>query len=371
MICRIRPFVVFSVAIFLLPLRIPAQAPASAAKRGVVAKPKAWTVPRLPDGKPELAGFWTNSTQTPLQRPQAFAGREFLTDAEIKDLETPKRDTDAEWKNRKSDAVPAGERVVGTDPAAVARQVAEYNAGRQGADYNAVYLENGKKVLPNKRTSIITDPKNGMLPPLTPEAKQKFEAGQEYHKNHYHQGPEDLTSIERCITWITSGPPMLPSFYNNNYHILQTSDYVSIVTEMVHDVRIIPLDGRPHENIRQWMGDSRGHWEGDTLVVETTNFNGKRGWFGAPQFDGNDLKRPDEKMTVVERFTRTAPGILLYQFTVTDPGIYTQPWSGEIPMTAFEGPVYEYACHEGNYALPLILSGARTEEKEAESKRSR
>lgn len=158
---------------------------------------------------------------------------------------------------------------------------------------------------------------------------------------------------------------MLPTAYNNNYHILQTPDHVAIMTEMMHDVRIIPLDGRPHDNIRQWMGDSRGHWEGDTLVVETTNFNGKRGHFGPILFNGDDLKRHDEKMTVIERFTRTTPDLLLYQFTVNDPGTYTTPWSGEILMRSIEGPILEYACHEGNQAMTLILSGARADERAA------
>ena len=203
------------------------------------------------------------------------------------------------------------------------------------------------------------------MPPLTPEAQKKFDADQAYHKQHPHDGPEDMTTIERCITWISSGPPMLPTFYNNNYQIVQTHDHLIILVEMIHDVRIIPLDGRPQGNIPQWMGDSRGHWEGNTLVVETTNFNGKRGWFGTPMTEGGGGRRPDVKMRVIERFTRTAPDILLYQFTIDDPGTYTKPWSGEIPMRSFPGPVYEYACHEGNYGMQLILSGARSDEKNA------
>ena len=158
---------------------------------------------------------------------------------------------------------------------------------------------------------------------------------------------------------------MLPTFYNNNYQLVQTRDYVAILAEMIHDVRVIPLDGRPHGNVRQWMGDSRAHWEGDILVVETTNFNGKRGWFGTPMTEGGGGKRPDEKMRVIERFTRTAPDVLLYQFTVDDPGMYTKPWSGEIPMRSMNGPVYEYACHEGNRALPNTLSVARALERKA------
>ena len=213
--------------------------------------------------------------------------------------------------------------------------------------------------------SIITDPSDGKIPPLTPEAQRKYEADREYHRLHYHDGPEEMTTFERCLVVVTSGPPMLPTAYNNNYQIVQTHDHVMIMTEMMHDVRIIPLNPRQHDGIRQWMGDSRGHWEGDTLVVETTNFNGKRGYFGPLLFNGDDLKRHDEQMRVLERFTRTAPDILLYQFTVNDPGTYTKPWSGEIEMQAQKGPIVEYACHEGNQAMELILGGARADEKAA------
>src|SRR5437016_1322657 len=259
---RLPSLAVISIAISLVPVRILAQAPVPSgnptAKGASVAKATKWIVPRLPDGRPDLGGFWSNNTATPLERPQAFAGREFLTDEEAKALEQTSK-----------------ERVKASD-----RQASE-RPGEVG-DYNAAFKEDSRWALPNKRTSIITDPKDGRMPPLTPEAQRKFEADKEYHSHHLHDGPEDMTTIERCITWITSGPPMLPSFYNNNYQDVQTHDHLSIVTEMVHDVRIISLAGRPHSDIRQWMGDSRGHWEGDTLVVETINFNGKRSYFGEP-----------------------------------------------------------------------------------------
>jgi hypothetical protein len=158
---------------------------------------------------------------------------------------------------------------------------------------------------------------------------------------------------------------MLPTFYNNNYQILQTHDHVMIMTEMVHDVRIIPVDGRPHDNVRQWMGDSRGHYEGDTLVVETINFNGKRGWFEKTTTEAGGEKRPDQNMKVIERFTRTAPDVLLYQFTVDAPDIYTKPWSGEIEMQVLKGQMVEYACIEGDQGMQLILKGARADEKAA------
>lgn len=342
---RLPVFAVMSATIFLVPIQLNSQTPVSkgnpAAKGAPAPKSTAWTPPRLPDGKPDLGGYWSNNTATPFERPQAFAGREFLTDEEARALEKESRE-----RTRASDF-----------------QVQQ--RPHEIGDYNAAFKEDSRWVVSTNRTSIITEPKDGRMPPLTPEAQKKFEADEEYHKRHPHDGPENMTTIERCITWITSGPPMLPTFYNNNYQIIQTHDHLMILAEMVHDVRIIPLDGRPHENIPQWVGDSRGHWEGDTLVVETFNFNGKRGWFGAPMTEGGGGQRPDQKMRVTERFTRTAPDILLYQFIIDDPGTYTKPWSGEIPMRASNGPVYEYACHEGNYAMVDILSGARAEEREA------
>ena len=297
------------------------------------AKAAAWKPSRLPDGHPDLEGFWTNNTATPLQRPDG-AG-EFLTD-EAKAI----AGRGGQAPQNRNNPFP-GLFGIAAGPA------------------DARYVM--------RRTSIITDPPDGKIPPLRPEAQRKYEADREYHRLHYHNGPEEMTTFERCLVAVTSGPPMLPTAYNNNYQIVQTHDHVMIMTEMMHDVRIIPLDGRPHDGIRQWMGDSRGHWQGDALVVETTNFNGKRGYFGRLLFNGDDLKRHDEQMSVIERFTRTAPDILLYQFTVNDPGTYTKPWSGEIEMHTLKGPspIVEYACHEGDQAMELILKGARAEEKAA------
>lgn len=304
------------------------------------AKAATWKPSRLPDGKPDLQGYWTSNTATPLQRPNGAP--EFLSDDEIK----------ARAAGRGGQA---GQNTNNPFPGLF---------GITSADARFVM----------RRTSVITDPPDGKFPPMTPEAQKKFAADQEHHKLHPHDGPEDLSTIERCITWITSGPPMLPTFYNNNYQIIQTHDHVMIMTEMVHDVRIIPVDGRPHSDVRQWMGDSRGHYEGDTLVVETINFNGKRGWFGTPATEGGGEKRPDQKMKVMERFTRTAPDVLLYRFTVDDPGIYTKPWSGEIEMHTLTSPMVEYACLEGDQGMELMLKGARADEKaaaEAAQKKSR
>ncbi|MEO8051437.1 MAG: hypothetical protein ABI833_13550 [Acidobacteriota bacterium] len=224
-----------------------------------------------------------------------------------------------------------------------------------------MFLESGKKVVSTLRTSIIIDPKDGKLPPLVPEAQRKMDADAAYQLKHPFDGPEDLSVQDRCLSG--TGVPMLPYAYNNTYQIVQSHEFVGIVSEVMHDQRMIPVDGREHGKVRQWMGDSVGRYEGDTLVVETTNFNGKRGWPGV-----NIGNRSDEKMKVTERFTRTAADVLLYQFTVDDPGIYTRPYTGEITMWPSKDPVYEYACHEGNYSMPLILSGARADEKAAAAK---
>jgi hypothetical protein len=240
------------------------------------------------------------------------------------------------------------------------------SSGGKVGDYNGLWYEHGKTVLANNRTSIITDPPDGRIPPLTPAAAAKLEADRKTYFSGVLKadGPEDLDTITRCITWITSGPPMLPTFYNNNYQFVQSKDSLIIVSEMIHDARRIHLDNGEHPapSLQQWMGDSRGHWEGDTLVVETTNFNGKRNLLGGGRSGAGRL---DDKMKVIERFRRTSAGLLLYQFTVDNPTTYTRTWSGEIPMRATEGPLYEYACHEGNYAMVDILSGARAEDTAA------
>jgi hypothetical protein len=256
----------------------------------------------------DLQGLWTNATITPLERPEELAGKEKFTE----------------------------------------QQAAEYERRvLAGRTHNDGWSDSGTKVVPTLRTSLIVDPSDGRIPPLTAEAQTAV-------FQRPPAGPEDLDLSTRCILWPTAGPPMLPSAYNNNYQILQTPGYVVIFIEMIHDVRIIPLDGRPHlpGHVRQWMGDSRGHWEGDTLVVDTTNFTGK-----------NPFRGSDRNLHLTERFTRIDPDTILYRFTVDDPTAFTRPWSGEAPMTKTAGPIYEYACHEGNYQMTNILKGARAEEK--------
>ena len=308
----------------LLQASIAAQAPTRAAK--------SWTPPRTADGAPDLQGVWNTSTLTPLERPAEFAGKPFLTEAEVAAYEQRM----AVQNNRdRRDSSPQAD---------------------VGGAYNDFWFERGSRVVPSRRTSLITDPADGRIPPLTPEAQKKAAERAEYRRLHAADGAEDLGLPVRCLLWPTAGPPMLPGGYNNNYQIVQGPGYVMIIVEMIHDARIIPTDGRPHlpKHVRQWMGDSRGRWEGTTLVVETTNFTDKTAFRGS-----------GENLRVIERFTRSGPDQILYQFTVEDPASFTRPWSAELPMRRIDEPLYEYACHEGNYGMEGIWSGARTDEAKA------
>ena len=293
---------------------------------------KTWTPPKTADGKPDLSGIWTNVTITPLERPADLAGKATFTPAEAAAYE---KKTVAENNADRRDLPPAAD---------------------VGKAYNDAWWDRGTKVVGTLRTSLISDPPDGRVPPLTPDGQKRLEATRTYARLHPADGPEDRALSERCLLWPTAGPPMLPSFYNNNYQIIQGPGYVAIVVEMIHDVRVIPTDGRPHlpSNIRQWLGDSRGHWEGNTLVVDTTNFNDKTRYRGST-----------ENMHLTEKFTRVDPDTILYEFTVDDPATFTKPWTAQIPMRKTQGPVYEYACHEGNYAMTGMLGGAREAEKAA------
>jgi hypothetical protein len=294
---------------------------------------KSWTPPLTPDGQPDLQGLWTNLTITPLERPAEFTDKPFLTKAEA-----------AEYEKR-----------------TLANNNADRRDGGGDADlgraYNDTWYDRGTHIVPTLRTSLIVDPPDGKIPPLTPERQKQMAAWRDTLQSHATDGPEFRPLPERCLVWPTAGPPMLPSFYNNNYRIVETPGYVMILVEMIHDARIIPLDGRPHvaAPVREWLGDSRGHWEGKTLVVETTNFSDKTRFRGA-----------DENLKLIERFTRADPNTITYEFTVSDPTAFTKPWSAQIPMKRTEEPIFEYACHEGNYALTGVLAGARADEKRDE-----
>jgi hypothetical protein len=292
-----------------------------------------WTPPRTADGQPDLQGIWTNATVTPLERPADLAGKQTFTEQEA-----------SEFAKQAVQATNADRRDLPP----------ELDVARA---YNQFWYDRGTTVVGSKRTSLIVDPPDGRLPALTPQGQKRTDDFAQMRVLHPADGPENRTLNERCIKWATAGPPMLPGPYNNNYQIVQVPGYVVIVVEMIHDARIIPLDGRPHlpQNVRSWLGDSRGHWEGNTLVVETTNLRP----------DATYRNTVPESLHLTERFTRVDADTIQYEFTVNDPATFTKSWTAAIPMTKVPGPVYEYACHEGNYAMEGILGGARAEEKKS------
>lgn len=303
--------------------------------------------PRTAWGVPDLRGVWDFRTIIPLERPSIFEGRDVLTEEEAAVFEQQT----AEGRNNDNRS----------DNAAV---------DVEGA-YNDFWWDWGTDLTDN-RTSLITDPPDGKIPELKQNGvrlsgtqpfderpvRTRLMIGSPVH------GPEDLGLSERCLLGFSSGPPILPSAYNNNLQVFQTPDYFVILTEVIHEARIVPLDGRPHlgDNIAQWLGDSRGHWEGDTLVVETTNYTDKTGSF-------NTLTESigfGSNLHLIEKFRRVDENTLDYEFTINDPETFTRSFTASIPMKSTEGPMYEYACHEGNYAMEGMLSGARTEERAEE-----
>ena len=300
----------------------------------------AQTAPRTPWGQPDLQGVWDFRSITPLQRPEELANREFLTEEEAANLEQATIERNERLLNREAQRTEAGASVDrGTD-------------GAPGA-YNNFWMDRGTRAIGTRRTSLIVDPPNGRIPPLTPEAEKRAEARRAYRREHPADSWEDRGLNDRCL--FTTGLPIVPSAYNNNVHLFQTPDHVVMVIEMTHTLRVVPLDGRPHGDIRQFVGDSRGHWEGDTLVVETTNFHRLTG-----------IRGSTPNAHLVERFTRVSPDTIQYEFTVEDPEMWTSPWTAVVALTKTQAPMFEYACHEGNYAMEGILAGARAEEKAAQ-----
>jgi len=281
-----------------------------------------WTPPHTEWGAPDLQGIWNFATLTPLERPKEFTGKAVLTPEEAKEYE---RVTDKRQRENNSTAGPDW-----WDP-----------AGR---------------FLVDRRTALVVEPADGRLPPTTPEAQAKAARNMQQRKQRGElDGPEDLGLNVRCIMWATAGPPMLPGVYNNDVQIVQTPAYVVFYNEMIHDVRIVPLDDRPRSSVPRWMGESRARWEGQTLVVDTTNFNGK-----AP------LRGSDERLHLVERFTRTGADAITYEFTVDDATVWTRPWTVAFPLRRTDQPMYEYACHEGNgWSMEGLLRAARTSEPQA------
>jgi hypothetical protein len=304
--------------------------------------PGGWTVPRTPDGRPDLQGNWTNATITPFEREEG-RGPVFTWD-EVRELEGGAR------ARAERGAAPS-------DP-----NRPPPRAGGSVGGYNNVYIDRGDRVAivnGEPRSSLLTNPPDGRRPPLTPEGRRRVAERQAFFARFGEYDHPELRPLgERCIVSFgtSAGPPMIPNtFYNNNYTIVQTADHVMILAEMVHDARIIRLGDKkplpPH--VRPWFGDSWGRWEGDTLVVETTNLNPSHPFRGVA---------PTEHTRVIERFHRVDEDTILYRFTIDDPATYTQPWGGEIPFEKFDDLLYEYSCHEGNYALQGILSGARYQE---------
>jgi len=305
---------------------------------------KAWAMPRTPDGQPDLHGYWTSETFTPLERPAKYAGREFMTDAEAEAAQKAglQRAYDRTYDDPVEEPV-YDSTTFGLTPA----------------------LEGFS---PNKRTSLIVDPPDGRLPARTPEAMKRPRAigDRDYIEPDGHGSgvvhadtPRDIGMRTTCVS-MSGGPPILPGAYNNGLRIIQGENYVVLQAEYGLEVRIIPLDGRPHAsaNIQQWHGDGRGHWEGDTLIVETSNFRSEATFRNANP----------KTLKITERFKRVAADQIEYSFTVDDPSTWTKPWTAIVPLHTIKGPFFEYACSESNMDVVNIMAGARAGEKEAEQK---
>ena len=297
----------------------------------------AWKMPRTPDGHPDLQGVWNNSTRTPLERPPEFTGKPTVSDAEAKAWEQQEHQA---WQD-----------LDGTSEGPLHKTKGSEGTGA----YNVLFYDMGSglaRIDGVKRTSMVIDPPDGKVPPMTQAARER-------NRGRSTSGyVKERGLSERCIFVSMVGPPMLPTLYNNNYQIVQTPDAIMILSEEIHDVRVVHMNGTHlPQNIRRWVGDSIGRWEGDTLVVETTNFNDQTHFRGSSK----DLK-------VTERFTRVDPTTILYKATMEDASTWAKPWTVELPFAAAPGPIYEYACHEGNYAMEDILAGARKAEEGSQKK---
>ncbi len=290
--------------------------------------------PRTVWGTPDLQGVWDFRTLTPLERPRDLGDKAFLSAEEAAEREQAAFDRNLETWEREARPTEAGDNVGG---------------------YNNFWMDNGTRVI--ERTSLIMDPPNGRLPETTEAAQERGRNSPSSFVVEFPESYTDLSTYDRCILGFNAGPPITPAAYNQNVQIFQTQDHLVVLTEMVHTARVIPLQGQPHldDGVRQWSGDSRGRWEGDTLVVETKNFDAMRGW-----------RATTDNMTLVERFRRVDEGTLEYEFTVTDPGTWTSAWTANLPMVRNDLPMFEYACHEGNYSMPQMLGGARTLEERSE-----
>ena len=292
-------------------------------------------MPRTGWGAPDLQGVWDFRTITPLQRPEDLGDKAFLSEEEAAQREQRAVDRAVRLWNRDAQRTEAGGNVGG---------------------YNNFWMDQGTRVIGTRRTSLVIDPPNGRLPSVTDAGRARSAAGRGSFGSEIPASFTDLSNADRCIMGFNAGPPITPGGYNQNVQIFQTPDHVVLLTEMVHTVRVVPLDGRPglDESLAQWSGVSRGRWEGDTLIVETTNFNTDRNWRGS-----------STTMNLEERFTRVDADNLEYEYTVTDQDTWEAPWTVNLPMVRNDLPVFEYACHEGNYAMETMLTGARDDERKA------
>jgi hypothetical protein len=330
-------------AILLTPAFVTAQAKSAAATKAPAAGNKTWALPHTPDGQPDLQGYWTSLSFTPMERPEKYGNREFLTDEEAAQI----------YKEGVQHSYEFTFNDFGDTPVYDATVYA-LSAWQEG-------------VAPNKRTSLVVDPPDGKIPPLMPEAAKVREAFRRTGPNQDYADPNapvkadtsaDLNLGERCLSF--GGPPILPGAYNSDFHIIQSPGNVLIEYEWGNEPRIIPLDGSPHlaSNIHAWHGDSRGHWEGNTLVVETANFR------PGATFQGANAKT----LKITEYFTRVDQNTIEYKFTIDDPSTWTKPWSAIVPLSRIKGPIFEYACTENNNDAVNILAGARAADKAAAEK---
>ena len=326
-----------------------AAAPAASRAQAEQTAEESWTVPRTPDGRPDLQGVWANNTATPLERPQALGDKAVLTDEELARLEARYAEIFASGESDAAFADSVFTAALGDDDAFSSRDTATGN-------YNQFWLVDRDF---DNRTSLVVVPPDGRLPPLTPEAQRHVDERAAHLADNPASSWTDRRLQERCITF---GMPNLFAGYNTYYQIVQNSDHVVFVHEMIHDARIVPIDAGPHvdDAIRQWHGDSRGYWDGDTLVVETRNFSAKS---DSPAALYERIRGSAEQLRLVERFTRVGPDTIEHEFTVDDPGTYSGPWTAMIPLTRKDEAIYEYACHEGNIGMEGILAGHRVEER--------
>lgn len=313
-----------------------------AAQSSAPAKAKTSKVPRTPWGKPDLGGIWDFRTVTPLERPVELGNKATMTEQEAAEFAKAAVDARDADKNRAKEQRRVVNGTAETEDVALA--------------YNNFWWDRGTKVVGTLRTSLIVDPPNGRLPEMTPEGKARVD-DEDMRRERPAWGPEDRSVGERCILGFNSGPPMTPAAYNMNVQIFQTENTVALLNEMVHNARIVPVDGRESAKVPQWVGTSKGRWEGDTFVVETSGF-----------YQTTSLRGSSPSLKLTEKFTRQDEDTLIYEYTVNDPKTWTKPYTVQIPMVKSDGVIYEYACHEGNYGMTSLLSGARFIEKNGVAK---